>query len=412
MADGLVSLNDLGGYNFYSPGMSASFLNANSSITYTTAIDTNGFVSTGGIVTPDSPMSISINYGSLPQFRCNVAGAINAGATQFYGPSAYLVTGYSGYITVGVNTPITSNVQRWGQRTAAASGYGFECAGTDGNLVVSQDYNSYYVHPTSTGSYTRTAVANTNATALLGSGGGYATSYSQSMTQNITFDYPMDVPPLIFVTNSDGPIALNGMIRDGNGKYIGASVCAKATLQTWGAALGYAAVGTNSYNFTYFIVSHDIPPYGGVSTNYGIEVFNSTGGKVFTSRHRVPSMRKATVNLPYMRMNGTSLVSYGNVNTGSVNLSQYEGACINSFHAITGVVSYVSLEWSYGGTEGPMTVCGRYMNVAGGGWVATQGECTASMFVAYPALTNLPQTIDFHLGNVSTMDVIIAKYQL
>jgi hypothetical protein len=263
-----------------------------------------------------------------------------------------------------------------------------------------------YLHPTSSGAKLRTATAVTPTTPIAGNYSTQAGTYNQSLPQNITFDAPFTYPPLIFIVSSDGPIAFNGMIRDGSGKFVGASISAASSIGTWS---GYctAAVGNYSYSFTYFIVSHETPAYGGGTQ--GIAVFDSAGNNTFSSNYFVPSITKTSISRPYFYLSGSyGSTAYTAAAGSSISKTSSQGVCINSFHTMTNLMFYVYFNFGSSGT-GPTTIGGRYISV-GSTSVSCVGAPTASLFTAYGALTNLPDSRDAHLGNTSSMDVFFANY--
>lgn len=409
MANGIYTLNNSGAYNFYSPTISSNYFDTAITSASTVNFGTAGFSQAGAVATPLGLITVSIQYSSMPYIRYQVGGGIAAGGSTYYAPTNYMIAGLASWRAEGVGVPLTSSIVRFGKLTNGETGYGFVCQASDGSLAVSQNYKSMYVHPDSSGNKLRTASASNNATPVTGNWQNQAGTYNQSLTQNITFDYPMDYPPLIFITYSDGPIALNGMIRDGNGKFVGASICAASGIGAWSGYGGNAAVVQNTYSFTYFLVSHQEPLYGDSST-YGMEVYDASGTRTFSSRFYVPSISKTSINLPYFYISGTYYSTYYVSEGGtSVSKTASQGVCINSFHSITNTMFITTFD--YGGSgPGILTMAGRYLNVSST-YVTCTGSPTASLFAANGAITNIPDSVDFMRGNTTTTDVFFATYQ-
>lgn len=406
MPNGIRVYGTGGEIKFDSPTISSNFFDLALNATVTTNFGSSEFSSAGAIATPLGVMTITMDYNSSTWFKFNLAGCVSTSGSTYYRPTAHLLQGVLYPYAVG--TALASQILRFGQLTNGATGYGFTCEASDGTLAISQTAKAFYIHPNSAGSRLRTATATSNATAL-SVGDGPVSSYTQSLSQTITFDYPMNNPPLIFITQSDGYIALNGMIRDGNGKYIGASICTSPTITMWGGFGGQGAVSPVSHSFTYFIVSSDIPMYGGGNT-HGLEVFNGAGTKVFSSSHFIPSIQKTSVALPYFWMSGTyTAATWTYTNTSTLTKTAAQGVCINSFHAMTSATGYATFGNESGNmTQGILTVAGRYISV-GQTTVVCKGMPTSSLFVVAPAMMNVPESWDFNLGNTATLPVFFAN---
>lgn len=412
MAEGLASYDNAGNYTFYSPSMSSNFFDTAIQTSAGTTLGNAAFQSAGSIVTPLGLSSWT--YGATyPNYGFTIPGGVNSGGTTYYAPTMQLITGIAGFQPFYVSSNMSVDVQRFGKLAAPLTGYGFSCQASDGLLAISQDYNSYYLHPNSASAKLRTGTASSNATGLYGSSiYEPVNSYNQSLTQNITFDYPMTRPPLIFITASSGPISLNGMIRNANGKFIGASICASPTYSMISADFGgYWAAAAASRTFTYFIVSQEEPLYGAVPA-YGLEVYNSLNSRVFSSRHFIPPVTKTTITLPYMALNGpldrgtwVYGPTYQSNSSSNISKTTNQGVCINSFHSITGAVGYVYYYYI-----GPLTLAGRYIHVTDSN-VAVSGLATSSIMATYPSQPGLTNSVDFLRASTSTMDVFFARYQ-
>jgi len=407
MAVGIATYAADNTLNFYSPSASTNYFDTSITASTTTDFGSADFSQAGAIVTPLSLVSIDVKYSSLPYIVMNTAGAVDAGSSKFFGPSNYQLAGLSTYNAQGIGTALSCSIYRFGKITGTPSGYGFSCTSNDGSLAISQTYKTMYLHKTSTGEKLRTATAVTPTTPIAGNWSSQAGTYNQSLPQNVTFDEPLNYPPLIFVTSSGGPIAFNGMIRDAGGKFIGASISAASTLGTW-TGYGEAATGNNSYSFTYFIVSHEIPKYG--DDTYGIRVQDGSTNTTFTSNYFVPSITKTSINRPYLYISGTyNNAAFTAADGSSITKTASQGVCINSFHTMTNLFTYIYFSYGSSGT-GPTTIAGRYIEV-GSTSVSCTGSPTASLYTAYGAITNLPDSRDAHRGNTTSMDVFFANYE-
>lgn len=407
MANGVSTFAADGSYNFYSPSASSNYFDTSLTASTDTSFGTAGFADAGAIVTPLSLVSLSVQYSSQPYIRMNTAGSVAAGGSTFYAPTNYRLNGLASYNGQGIGTSLSCSIYRFGKLTSGDTGYGFTCSASDGSLAVSQTYRTMYLHKTSSGAKLRTATAVTPTTPIAGNWSSQAGTYNQSLPQNITFDAPLATPPLIFITSSDGPISFNGMIRDGNGYFVGASISAASSIGTW-SGYGSAATGNYSYGFTYFIVSHEIPTYG--SSTHGVTVYNASGTPTFSSNYFVPSFAKVTIERPYFYLSGSyGSTAYTAASGSSISKSASQGVCINAFHTMTNLMTYIYFDYGGSGT-GPTTIGGRYITV-GANSVTCAGAPTASLFTAYGAITNLPDSRDAHRGVTTTMDVFFANYE-
>lgn len=253
------------------------------------------------------------------------------------------------------------------------SGWGLYFQKNNGYTVISPTYKMYSVHPTSNGSLIRTGVANSAVGEQTYSGG--LTLSTTNTPQNITFDKPYNTPPLIVLTASDGPVALLGMRRDINGKYVGAVVVAGRTLSTLpGRPYSFGMWQKNTYNFSYLIVSTELPLYPQASP-HGIKMWDSTGAEIFNSSERVTTNTVNQIIKPFYTVdakNGPPTWPY----TLSDFKQQYNssqtidttkiGVVLNNFSALAGVMcipdqgSPVSGGVYYGIVSG----YGRYVTVS------------------------------------------------
>jgi hypothetical protein len=225
------------------------------------------------------------------------------------------------------------------------SGWGLYIEKNNGYTVISPTNRMYSVHPTSGGSLIRTGVANSAVGEQTYSGG--LTLSTNNTPQNVTFDKPYDQPPLIVLTASDGPVALLGMRRDGSGKYVGAVVVAGRTLSTYpGRPYSFGMWTPHTYNFSYVIVSTELPMYPQSSPN-GIKMWDSAGVEIFNSSERVTTNTVNQIIKPFYTVdakNGPPTWPYTLSNfqqqynsSQSIDSSKI-GVVLNNFSALTGVM--------------------------------------------------------------------------
>lgn len=411
---GISTIDNLSKINFYSPQMSSNYFDTSINASNTTSFGDPSFSLAGNISTPFNPSSWFVDFSNYT-YKFTVPGGVNTGGDQYLGPALYVIQGPSNFVRVIVQSKIQCNVARFGKLSNTSNGYGMQCLATDGYLAISQNYKTYYLHPDSSLNKIRSSVANNNATALSGPLGSAATSYNQSFTQNITFDTPFDNPPFIFITESSGPIAFNGMIMDSNNKFVGASICAAPGFDRWPLAgyppYPYAAITPKSFTFSYFIVSADIPANSSASS-YGMEVYDSSSNVTFSSKYFIPSINKLTVSMPYLQLVAQSsggLNNFVRQNSHTLQKTATQGVCINSFQAITGLTCEGDILFG-SAYFGAMTLAGRYITVSPTSYTIT-GEPTSSIYVYAAAIYGAPSTYDFVYGQTSNIDVFLANYE-
>jgi hypothetical protein len=286
------------------------------------------------------------------------------------------------------------------------TGYGFAGNNGAGSLAVSNEYKGFSIHKNSLGSKIRSGSA--SGLAWLPALGANSTTFTQPTGANIVFDKGYDAPPLIFITESSGPIALNFITRDSFGKYVGAQIVPAATLLNSGDARGVAAFTNNSCTFSYFIVSSEPAQYSDVN-DFGMKVFNASSECIFDSSAFIPSIHSWTIAKPYFCLD--SDMFYRNHAAYTLTFSSlYTGVCINNFPAFAGTTSYAS--WAISGVYGgPINFCGRYLSKSG---------ITAQMYGA-PTLAFLkspcypgtqPASWDFTRGGDQNMPILYANYMI
>lgn len=400
-----------------SRAMNGVFYNSNGTFLNTSSIPTSGFTTQYAIATPISPSSyVFFNVNNVPNI-VNIAGTVNANGTIFYQPSALETGGNCLQITPTVN-PVSTHVYTFGT-PPSPTGYGFSALGSsNNNYSISANTKSYYLQPAADGNFIRTATCTSLPSSFGSSVGSYTQPTGNLSQPNITFEKSFINPPLIFVTQSSGPIAFNYMTTDSNGRYNGASIVAGSSFSTQGLA-GTAPYTANTYTFSYFLVSDEEPFYG-TQANYGMKVWNSSGIKIFDSSYFVPNFQAFTVDKPWMWLTGSWPTSNGCSYTGSVNYfsnqisftkSSNFGVLLNNLYAITGQLQYVSLFLgSQGSSSGPTTFYGRFATVTDTSVVIAGTGANAVFSNPLAQYPGWGYSYDFSRGNTSTMSVVFANY--
>ena len=403
--------------NMYSPNMGASFYRGNATITYSGSIQNSEFGNTFAIATPIDPASIYSNVNYITEISCT--GYIPSGGLTYNQPS-YINTSDSepSKIGGGLIAPSVSAqpayVHYFGTPISRSNNYGLVAPGAAGSsLAIDNQYKSLYIQPkASDGLFIRSGTASSLPSNTQSSKSPAAISFTQPAPQNIYFDKAYINPPLVFITASSGPIAMNYMIRDGDGKYVGASIVATSGLTTIDNTRGTGFYAGNTYSFSYFLISEEPPSYAVASDSWGMRVFNDRGTEVFSSSHFVPSLMLGRAPTPFNTLHSSGYFSY---NSGGFNFSGAIGVCINNFHSVTGYSAYNSYNVSMGyylWQFGPMNITGKYIHVTegsnvlifGGGSLAVARATSGGIF---PGKTISAEFAGDTSGNV---DVLFATY--
>jgi hypothetical protein len=417
---GIATQNSTGTVLYmYSPEMNGVFYNTNGVYTNTANLPITGFSTQYAVATPTSPSSYSFGNNFNTRDVINVAGSISADGTSFLSPSAIETGGNCFQLAPTIN-PISTQVYTFGT-PQASTGYGFSASGSSPtNFSVDATHKAYYLQPSSSGSFLRSGTC----TSLPSSFGTSIASYTQptgGLSQpNITFEKSFVNPPLIFITSSSGPIALNYMTQDSSGKYNGASIVAGSSFSNQGVA-GTAPYTANTYSFEYFLVSDEEPIYGAVS-NYGLKVWSGlpNNEKVFDSSYFCPTFQSFIVEKPYMWLVGSYTNASGCAFTGAVNYFANQanftktgsnGVLLNNLNAIAGYTRYTSLVLGSGSTaSGPTTFYGRFVTVTSTTVTITgTGACGIFSNPTYNA-PGWGYSYDFSRGASLTMSVVFANY--
>jgi len=415
MSQGIQTFNSSGVTNMFSPVMNEYFFKQSAALTNTTSIPLGAdFASLLSLSTP-----IDLTTATTPQFfnatwTLRSAGMSSVNGLTYHRNSisfSYVNPFYAFNANNYVAQPTQAIVHSLGKTTVASQdNYGFYCLNDDGSsVVVDSKYNSYYIQTDAGGNKIRTATAQSAPSFA----GLQPSDYLIPRRDTIVFDEPLDSPPLIFIVQSSGSITLGYFNRDGNGKYVSASVFAKPNVSNAGSPVGWGFWGGTSYSFQYFIVSKEKPKYGADAIPWGVRVFNQSGQTIFDSNYFVPSFSGFNINLPRMALSlpfsagqYTTIGSpYSALNTFSTGLPASTGVCLNNFNVMAGFSNYPVRNDAPFAVIGPASIFGRYLNVNNGVMTAEGGG--TSSYLSYWA-----QGVsgDLNVGSVSTMPILTAKY--
>lgn len=410
MSHGVITKSASGTTNLYSPSLNASFFRGATTLVNSATVQDTAFSNTFAVATPLSPVYYYDN-GELGN-SFNISGYTPYSGQQFNQPGAIGTSSAQGVGAPAIY-PQSTYVHYFGTPPESSS-YGFRAKGANStSLAIDNQHKALYIQPDSNGAFIRYATA-TSLPSLGTSQGTGALSFTQNTSQNIYFNRAYTNPPLIFITQSDGYIAMNYMIRDGNGQYVGASITAESSFSTPNQASGTGAYAGNSYGFKYFLVSEEQPTYAIQSSQWGMKVFDGGGSEVFNSSYFVPSFLTSNLYTPYMAMNP---YYYYNINSTNRGFIGKMGVCINNFNSITGYTAYVAQRFLIYGTyygTGPLNFHGRYIQVYEGAYVAIKGAGSlAGTRIWYRALSGQNTTASYEVtGNTGGfMDITFAKYE-
>jgi hypothetical protein len=393
---GLATQSATGQLYMYSPEMNGVFYNNNGTYSTNAVVPSTGFVTQFAMCTPTSAISALFTSGSPFGGTIYVNGGTNAASNYFYGPTAYENGGNSAVYPPTVS-PVSTQVYAFGVPTTP-TGYGFFAVGASGSSVaVDATHKAFYIQPKIDGTYIRTGTATS-----LSSSTSANTSYSQPTSASITFERSFLNPPLIFITESSGPIALNFMTKDGSGYYNGMSIVAGSSFSNQGIA-GVAPYSGNTYTFSYFVVANE-EPYYGTPANYGIRVYNDISQKVFDSSYFCPNFTSFTITKPFAKLSSGTYSSTSSSFTKTSNV----GVCLNNLNSITGSTIYTSNIIGSSGL-GPFSLFGRYATVSSTNvTLSGTGACAVLRVNTFP--TFWYNSFDYTMGNVSTMPVLFCNY--
>jgi hypothetical protein len=375
MSNGIIVYSANNTVNADSTKMNGIFYRDNGIYLNTANIPSTGFQLLFSIATPVEEPDY-LWTGTLGSYSISISASGQAFQTQFVGPVAFENADNCNKYPPSI-TNIATQVYSFGTPVINTNDYGFYARGANSfsvlvqPLTISQDRKAYYLHPDSNGQALRSA----SATSIPSSYGTSIASYSQPnqlVGSTIFFDRTFLNPPLIFITQSSGPIALHYMTRDGNGRYNGMTVVAASTLSTQGLA-GTSAYTPNTYTYTYFLVSDEVPNNVSPSNN-GLKVFNQFSETIYDSSYFTPTFRNITAGNPQFAVRGfyrlpscssVGSVGYLNYRSQQFTLNAFEGICLNNLNSITGHTAYTSFVRQGDSSAGPTTFWGDYVHVVG-----------------------------------------------
>lgn len=390
----------------FSPLADGVFFNGAATYLNDAAIPTNNFTNNVSISTPLEPFRFRRGFqGGQGGFSVDATGSVNDETFTYFAPRLNLLTG-TPYPLIGLN-PTASFVHTFGTPPPPpANDYGFRSIGRDQQAVSVDSRNrSFYIHPDPSGNFIRTGT-----TISLPSNLDPVSTVpitEQPTTPNIVFEREFDTPPLVFVTKSTGPIALNFMARNAAGKYIGMSVAANATLTS--TSFGTAAVQSNSYTFDYFLVAPEEPIFG-TPSNYGMQVFNQNGVKVFDSAYFEPVNFRSVIAKPAFELKNVPANYFINFVpfTGTSGL----GVCLNNMNLCTGVAFFTAVQLP-DQVVGPVNFAGRFLEV-GDNTATISGNASNAIFArfftgSFP--TGVPFTFEWNKGVAPNQNVLFANFE-
>jgi len=393
---GIATQNAAGQLYMYSPTMNGVFFNNNGTYSTNATVPSTGFVTQFAMATPITAMTASFTSGATFGGAVSVSGGLNASSNFFYGPTAYENGGNTAVYPPTV-TATSAQVYAFGVPTTP-TGYGFFAVGASGSSVaVDATHKAFYIQNNPDGSFIRTGTATSLQSATFRND-----NYFQPTSASITFERSFLNPPLVFITQSSGPIALNFMTRDGSGLYNGMSIVAGSSFSDQGIA-GVAPYSGNTYTFSYFLVANE-DPYYGVPTNYGVRVFNGISQKIFDSAYFCPTFSSFTITKPFGKLSSGTYSSTSSSFTKTANI----GVCLNNLNSITGSTVYTSQIIGSSGI-GPFSLFGRFANVTPTSAVLSgTGACAVLRVNTFP--TFWYNSFDYTMGNAPTMPVLFCNY--
>jgi len=363
---------------------------------YTAAIPAvSDFITSLAITTPLETFKWNRDYGGYYREGFWTSGTGSATGEIYYQPT---VENFYCF-------PNMTFVHSVGALENTETGYGFKSVGPT-SMAVSSKRKIYYLHPNSAGSTIRSATATSIPSTPPPNWVEAVTYFDQPTGPNIIFDQPHTNPPLIFIQSSTGPIAMNFMNRDVNGKYVSASIVASSSFTDPGYPIGASFWGSNTYSFTYFIVSDDLPVYGD-SAIYGIKVWGEGGDTIFDSSYYVAPLQTLLIQTPYYNLDADWYSRQYNNTT--FNIPPTHGICINNFQAITGRMTYWSISFA-GNYFGPHALAGRYIHLH------SQSETITTVTVAgggtctwWHRMGGALSSLDFTRQNTPTMNILYTR---
>jgi hypothetical protein len=406
----ILTADALGRVLYFSDAVNSTFYKSSQITSVNTVISSTGFSTLYQLSSP--AQELGWTYANR-KITVTSIGGINLNNSTYYAPTVYqtntdIITDPDRYVPAV--TSAQTAVFSFGNTTGTIDPYGFFASSPNGNNTIDQNYKIFYVHKTSTGSILRTGTAvslesvyssfaSTPATIDEG------TSKSWNVAANIVFDQEYDTPPLIFIKECTNWIALHQFKRNAAGKFIGAVIVSNSDFRfdPRSNIYGFAATGPTTANFTYYIVSQEMPIYGNSSDQYGMKVFNSNGEVAFDSSQFVTSFFSLNINRPYLTWvpvpNTSTQRQLEQRNAVALSATGGLGICINNLQAITGLLRYRAYQVFLNGTpiasNGPASFYGVFLYIS-------PISATESEIGIYPLGTSGISTMDDSNGAAAT----------
>lgn len=271
-----------------------------------------------------------------------------------YNPSIVL-TGYREWIPRSYAAVSTTGAmyEKFSTMTLPNDPFGFACFGDDGKMQLS----NYYKHTCliQRGTATASIIDPGNVT--------YGTIYrttGRTATAPVTITWPaQDYPPLIFISQSSGWIAIESFVFDGNGKCTGVKIISERV----GSGTYNFFTGTTSVTFDYYI--YGVTPIPQSNQNYGINIYDPSGNLIFDHTQNPLSIIGAYVTttndfVATGAWNSNAYYANGDVSVTYTNTSTYKAAlCLNPFMAYSGLM-YLFGTWFMGGPYYYVGSCNAY----------------------------------------------------
>ena len=288
--------------------------------------------------------------------------------------------------------PIAVEVACFGKRlNITPTGFGLYCNNIDNYTLINKDTVNLSVHNNLSGVTEFTATANSVPI-------GYTFGYRNlpTIAPNIIFPKPLLKVPLIFITESNGPVALYSFTKT-SGFYTGATIITKTgtTFNSYNKRriIYYTAGATApTVTFSYRILAEDEPLTPTVAENFGLIVFKDSTTKAFDSRWSLPTFRIISVNSPKALTTGQ--FNFTGVATTAINAG--EGVCINNWSFATSVFTFKEGEYEdyYNVTSLFLsTLAGQFISVLRNTSITTSGE------VVFTTHTEATNTNGAYVGN-------------
>lgn len=412
---GVRTFNQNGDLYMSSLSMRGRFFNDEGVVSNDTPLPLNGFNNVRSIWTPIEPFTYSLgaNPNTSFGFRMNVPGDINVfpqlnEQNIYFQPRKFSLPGLGGYDEFFNINPRPVFYHSFGRPPAPIpNDYGFRARGQLINEVSIDSTNrSFYIHPDASGSFLRTGTTISFQSTL---GPTTPETFNQPTQPNILFEREFDTPPLVFITNTTGPISLNFMARNAAGKYVGMSVAAEASIDSVGT-LYTAAIIPNTYTFEYFLVAPEEPIFESKS-NYGLQVFGQSGNKVFDSSFFEPSFLSLNAQKRTMSFRQNPFTYTFEVTGFSIPFNY--GVCLNNMNVGIGATFYTAIALP-DTVFAPLNFTARFLSVnKSQGTGQIKGGATNSILIRHSSqfFLEVPYVYEWNRGTTPNIELLFATFQ-